>query len=138
MDLQRRAQGHSGGQGWQGTQGGGGGENGFWQNCATVASADSPSNPHWDPKLKPLSGLDLAVQEYLGKNVMCLDMFQKIRDFVEYWLPQFINDNRNYITVAIGCTGGQHRSVFMSTLLCEYFSKSNLVLTQVRHRELDL
>ena len=95
-------------------------------------------NPHWDPKLKPLSGLDLAVQEYLGKNVMCLDMFQKIRDFVEYWLPQFINDNRNYITVAIGCTGGQHRSVFMSTLLCEYFSKSNLVLTQVRHRELDL
>lgn len=95
-------------------------------------------NPHWDPKLKKLSGLDLPVQEYLSKDAMCLDMFQKIKDFVEYWLPHFINSNRNYITVAIGCTGGQHRSVFMSNLLGEYFSNNDQVQTLVRHRELDL
>jgi UPF0042 nucleotide-binding protein len=63
-------------------------------------------------------------------------MYQHIRDFIEHWLPSFIAENRNYITVAIGCTGGQHRSVYLSSLLADHFSDSKLVQTQIRHREL--
>ena len=95
-------------------------------------------NPHWDPALKKLSGVDKPVIEYLSSQTMCNEMFEKIRDFIDFWLPNFINDNRNYINVAIGCTGGQHRSVFLSNLLCKHFSLNETIQTQVRHRELNL
>jgi len=95
-------------------------------------------NPHWDVKLKPLTGLDAPVQAFFRKQAMCNEMFEKIRDFIDYWLPSFINDNRNYITVAIGCTGGQHRSVFISDRLNQHFSSSDTIHTLVRHRELNL
>ncbi|NND00582.1 MAG: RNase adapter RapZ [Gammaproteobacteria bacterium] len=95
-------------------------------------------NPHWDPELKSLTGLDPAVNEYLSGQPMCIEMYEKIRDFIEYWLPAFVNDNRNYITVAIGCTGGQHRSVFLCDMLSKHFGTSDLIQTQVRHRELNL
>lgn len=95
-------------------------------------------NPYWEPELRQLTGLDQAVRDYLSEQVMCMDMYEKIRDFIEHWLFSFIDDNRNYMTVAIGCTGGQHRSVFLSTLLQEHFSANELIQTQVRHRELNL
>jgi UPF0042 nucleotide-binding protein len=95
-------------------------------------------NPHWHPELKPLTGLDAAVQQYLDDKPACIEMHQQIRDFVEHWLPHFINDNRNYITVGIGCTGGQHRSVYMSNLLQQHFSNHSSIQTLVRHRELSL
>ncbi|MEM7359736.1 MAG: RNase adapter RapZ [Pseudomonadota bacterium] len=95
-------------------------------------------NPHWDPELRALTGLDPAVYKYLSEQDMCIDMYERIRDFIEHWLPSFVDDNRNYMTVAIGCTGGQHRSVFLSDLLRRHFSGNKLVQTQVRHRELNL
>ncbi|MFT4634238.1 MAG: UPF0042 nucleotide-binding protein [Arenicella sp.] len=95
-------------------------------------------NPHWNAELKLLTGLDQPVQDFLANKPVCTEMYQQIRNFVEYWLPHFINDNRNYITVGIGCTGGQHRSVYLTHLLKLHFSSQSNIQTLVRHRELRL
>lgn len=92
-------------------------------------------NPHWEPDLQPLSGLDPEVQEFLVNSTNVGEMISQIRDFIEYWLPAFQAENRSYITVAIGCTGGQHRSVFVADHLARHF-KSKPFNVQVRHREL--
>ena len=91
-------------------------------------------NPHYDAKLRPLSGRDAAVIEFLDNTPAVQDMFGDIRDFVERWLPSFVADNRSYLTVAIGCTGGQHRSVYLAEKLARHFEHQQQVL--VRHREL--
>lgn len=95
-------------------------------------------NPHWDPELKNLSGLDQPVKDFLANQPLCDDMFQHIKQFIEHWLPYFIAENRFYMTVAIGCTGGQHRSVYLSSLLEQYFSNNEQISTQIRHREINL
>ena len=91
-------------------------------------------NPHYNPVLQPLTGRDAAVVEFLDNTPGVQDMFGDIRDFVERWLPSFVADNRSYLTVAIGCTGGQHRSVYFAEKLARYFEQQQQVL--VRHREL--
>ena len=91
-------------------------------------------NPHYDPKLRPLTGRDAEVIEFLDHIPGVQDMFADIRDFVARWLPSFVADNRSYLTVAIGCTGGQHRSVYLAEKLAHYFEHQQQVL--VRHREL--
>ena len=91
-------------------------------------------NPHYNPELRPLTGRDAAVIEFLDNSAVVQDMFSDIRDFVERWLPGFVADNRSYLTVAIGCTGGQHRSVYLAEKLARYFEHQQQVL--VRHREL--
>ena len=93
-------------------------------------------NPHWDASLKPLTGLDKPVQEFLSSHDLVDEMYSQIRDFIEFWLPHFIRDNRNYITVGIGCTGGQHRSVFLVDRLQQHFAGLNTIHTLARHREL--
>lgn len=93
-------------------------------------------NPHWKADLKPLTGLDEPVQKFLLASEQTDAMYQQIKDFIDYWLPCFIQDNRNYMTVAIGCTGGQHRSVFLGQRLHQHFSKNRSILTLLRHREL--
>ncbi|MDY7540299.1 RNase adapter RapZ [Undibacterium sp. RTI2.1] len=91
-------------------------------------------NPHYDIQLRLLTGLDLPVIEYLNGQMMVHDLYEDIRRFIEKWLPSFKSDNRSYLTVAIGCTGGQHRSVYMVEKLAEYFKKTEQVL--VRHRRI--
>jgi UPF0042 nucleotide-binding protein len=91
-------------------------------------------NPHYNPVLQPLTGLDAAVIEFLEHTPSAQNMFGDIRDFVERWLPSFVADNRSYLTVAIGCTVGQHRSVYFAEKLALYFEQQQQVL--VRHREL--
>jgi UPF0042 nucleotide-binding protein len=91
-------------------------------------------NPHYDPRLRPLTGHDPAVVEYLQRDAQVEKMFVDIRNFVEAWLPAYIRDNRSYITIALGCTGGQHRSVYMVERLAAHFRKQ--VPALVRHREL--
>lgn len=91
-------------------------------------------NPHYDPALRPLTGKDGPVIAYLEADSNVNRMYDDIRRFVENWLPCFIQDNRNYLTVAIGCTGGQHRSVYFAERLAGHFADGNQVL--VRHREL--
>jgi RNase adapter protein RapZ len=92
-------------------------------------------NPHYETLLRPLTGKDAPVIAYLDGNNNVNRMFDDIRRFVDDWLPCFIRDNRSYLTVAIGCTGGRHRSVYFVERLARYFKGNNQVL--VRHRELD-
>jgi len=92
-------------------------------------------NPHYNPELRPLTGRDPEVIGFLENSSIVQDMFGDIRDFVERWLPGFVADNRSYLTVAIGCTGGQHRSVYLVEKLARYFKHQQQVL--VRHRELN-
>ena len=91
-------------------------------------------NPHYNPELRPLTGNDAAVIGFLENTPVAQDMFGDIRNFVERWLPCFVADNRSYLTVAIGCTGGQHRSVYLAEKLARHFEPQQQVL--VRHREL--
>ena len=91
-------------------------------------------NPHYDPDLRPLSGRDAAVMEFLERTPDVQKMYDDIRSFIENWLPCFLADNRSYLTVAIGCTGGQHRSVYLAEKLARHFETQQQVL--LRHREL--
>ncbi|MDZ7842214.1 MAG: RNase adapter RapZ [Gammaproteobacteria bacterium] len=92
-------------------------------------------NPHWEQELRQLSGLDPAVQAYLERSSNVREMISQIHGFLEYWLPAFQSEHRSYITVAIGCTGGQHRSVFIVDQLARHF-RDKPFNVQVRHREL--
>jgi len=91
-------------------------------------------NPHYDPQLRPFTGCDAPVIEFLGADPSTQKMREDIRNFVENWLPCFNRDNRSYLTVALGCTGGRHRSVYLAEVLAEHFRSRAPVL--VRHREL--
>jgi len=91
-------------------------------------------NPNYDPRLRPLTGRDPAVVEFLRSDKDAGRMLEDIRRFVKDWLPAFQRDNRSYLTVAIGCTGGQHRSVYFAEALAASFRNGVPVL--VRHREL--
>lgn len=91
-------------------------------------------NPNYDPKLRPLTGRDPAVVQFLCSDKDVCKMLDDIRRFVSDWLPAFHRDNRSYLTVAIGCTGGQHRSVYFAEALAASFRNGVPVL--VRHREL--
>lgn len=91
-------------------------------------------NPHYNEALRPLTGRDAPVIEFLEHTESAQKMYGDIRRFVEEWLPCFIADNRNYLTVAIGCTGGQHRSVYLAEKLARHFTAEQQVI--VRHREL--
>ena len=91
-------------------------------------------NPHYDPLLRPLTGCDAPVIDFLENTPDAQKMFADIRKFVADWLPCFLADNRSYLTVAIGCTGGQHRSVYFAEKLASHFKSQQQVL--LRHREL--
>lgn len=94
-------------------------------------------NPHWEPALRPLTGLDPAVIEFLGQQPEVVAMIADVRCFLETWLPRFEASNRSYLTVGIGCTGGQHRSVFIAETLARHFGAVRQHV-MARHRELKL
>ncbi|MCB4360103.1 RNase adapter RapZ [Quatrionicoccus australiensis] len=91
-------------------------------------------NPHYDTELRPLTGRDQPVIDFLEGETEVRRMRDDISRFVSNWLPAYIRDNRNYLTVAIGCTGGQHRSVYIAEWLGRQFARQARVL--VRHRTL--
>lgn len=91
-------------------------------------------NPYYDPALRPLTGRDAAVTSFLETQPEVLKMRDDIARFLGDWLPSYIRDNRAYLTVAIGCTGGQHRSVYLAEQLARLFAGRAQVL--VRHRTL--
>ncbi|EJL87196.1 putative P-loop-containing kinase [Herbaspirillum sp. CF444] len=91
-------------------------------------------NPHYDLRLRPLTGRDAPVIEFLADLPAVNELLGDIRNFVEKWLPSFKRDNRSYLTVAIGCTGGQHRSVYIVEQLAKHFSANENVV--IRHRQL--
>ena len=102
-----------------------------------VFDVRSLPNPHYDPRLRPLTGKDEPVKSFLDGQQSVRAMYDDIRNFVERWLPSFVQDNRSYLTIAIGCTGGQHRSVYFAEELGQYFRNEQQKVL-IRHRELNL
>jgi UPF0042 nucleotide-binding protein len=92
-------------------------------------------NPHYEPALRHQTGRDAAVAAFLQEQPEALQMLDHIRQFLAHWLVGLARDHRSYVTVAIGCTGGQHRSVFLVEQLAQAFADTWVTLT--RHRELD-
>jgi UPF0042 nucleotide-binding protein len=92
-------------------------------------------NPYWDTALRSLTGLDADVATFLNSQEEVREMVNDIRIYLEKWLPKYESNNRSYITVAVGCTGGQHRSVYIGEKLRKYFS-SKIKNVQIRHRDL--
>lgn len=94
-------------------------------------------NPHWDISLRALTGNDEGVVKFLEKEPDVMDMYDDIRKYLERWLPAYDANNRSYMTICIGCTGGQHRSVYLCNILTKHFQKT-LDDVQFQHRELNL
>jgi len=92
-------------------------------------------NPHWHKRLRPLTGKDEAVRAFLNSDHRVQMLKEEISSFLERWIPCFEADGRTYLTVAIGCTGGQHRSVYLVEQLSAHFQRCGRQI-QVRHREL--
>jgi len=92
-------------------------------------------NPHWKANLRNLTGMDQAVSDFLVEQPDVREMYADIEQYLESWLPRFEANNRSYITIAIGCTGGQHRSVYLANKLYKHFH-TRWENVQMRHREL--
>jgi UPF0042 nucleotide-binding protein len=92
-------------------------------------------NPHYESELRALTGRDSPVGDWLTAHPEVSQMQQHIEGFLDHWLPALVRDHRSYVTVAIGCTGGQHRSVYLVEQLARHYSSDWVTLR--RHRELD-
>ncbi|MCH1929450.1 RNase adapter RapZ [Shewanella sp. A25] len=92
-------------------------------------------NPHWEAELRPLTGLDEPVAEFLNRQPLVNKFIWQIENLLETWLPHLERNNRSYLTIAIGCTGGQHRSVYIAEQLAKRFSNGKHQVN-ARHREL--
>jgi len=110
-------------------------KNGIPLDADFVFDVRSLPNPHYDPVLKPLTGKDQAVITFLENTPAAIEMLSDIQHYIDKWLPSFDQDNRSYLTIAIGCTGGQHRSVYFVEQLSKHFRQQQKVI--VRHRELN-
>jgi UPF0042 nucleotide-binding protein len=99
-----------------------------------VLDARMIANPHYDPKLRPFTGRDAPVIDFLGRDAPAQRWLEDVRLLLARWLPEVVRENRSYVTVAIGCTGGRHRSVYMAERLAAAFGADWRVL--VRHRGL--
>jgi UPF0042 nucleotide-binding protein len=100
-----------------------------------VFDARSLPNPYWVSELRGCNGKDQPVIDFLQGEAIVQEFLHDIGQFIERWAPRFESDNRSYLTIAIGCTGGQHRSVFLVEALSKYF-KSKIPNVITRHREL--
>ncbi|MGX3021862.1 RNase adapter RapZ [Ursidibacter sp. B-7004-1] len=93
-------------------------------------------NPHWNPELRPMTGLEQPVIDFLERQTEVHNFIYHTRNYLEMWLPALEQNNRSYLTIAIGCTGGKHRSVFIAEQLAKYFAGRDKKV-QVRHRSLE-
>ncbi|MQP65656.1 RNase adapter RapZ [Niveispirillum sp. SYP-B3756] len=92
-------------------------------------------NPHWDPRLRPLSGLDQPVADYVAHDPDYVDFFQNLTRLLEPLLPRYVREGKHYLTIAIGCTGGKHRSVFIAHTLAEWLKERGYKVGEA-HRDL--
>lgn len=92
-------------------------------------------NPYWEPVLRSSDGLNENVAKFLEAQPQTAQLLNDIQQFLDTWIPKFISDNRNYMTIALGCTGGQHRSVYLAEKIAQHFQKKYQNI-QIRHREL--
>lgn len=110
-------------------------KNGAPNDADFVFDARCLPNPYWEETLRPFKGTDKPIQEFLEAQPSAQEFYWQLKIFLETWIPRFEEDNRNYLTVAIGCTGGHHRSVYIAEKLAKNFS-SLYPEVQIRHREL--
>ncbi len=112
-------------------------KNGIPQDADFVFDVRCLPNPHWERNLRPFTGLDKPVADFLSAQDKVIEMLNDTKQFLERWIKQFEEDNRSYLTIAIGCTGGQHRSVFLAKELSDHFINlgKNVIL---RHRDTKL
>ena len=94
-------------------------------------------NPHWSPELRPLSGRDAPVREFLDAQADVARYVEQVGGFLDAWLPRLRSDTRSYITVAFGCTGGRHRSVYLAERLAAHFRDGGWGDVAIHHREVD-
>lgn len=92
-------------------------------------------NPHWIPNLRAKTGLDQEVKDFLSQHEPVKEMLKDIISYLENWLPEFAENNRSYMTIAIGCTGGQHRSIYITDRIYQHF-KPSITNLQSRHRDI--
>ena len=93
-------------------------------------------NPHWVPTLRPQTGKDRAVQSYMRRQALTTRFLRRVTGFLRFLLPHYVEEGKAYLTVAIGCTGGRHRSVFIAEALKRELSSMQGVTTRVRHRDM--
>jgi len=93
-------------------------------------------NPHWEPRLRHQTGKQTEVIDFLEQHDSVKEMYDMIKDFLMVWVPRFAAENRRYLSISIGCTGGQHRSVYMVEQLGKYLSEYSTGKVTMRHREL--
>jgi UPF0042 nucleotide-binding protein len=94
-------------------------------------------NPHWDARLRPLSGRDIDVREYLEAQPEVVAYVAQVQGFLDAWLPKLRSETRSYVTVAFGCSGGRHRSVYLAERFARHFRETGWAEVAVHHRELD-
>ena len=94
-------------------------------------------NPHWNPELRPLSGRDANVRSFLDTQEHVGEYVAQVEQFLDTWLPRLRSDTRSYVTIAFGCTGGRHRSVYLAERLAEHCRTRDWGEVAVHHRELD-
>jgi len=94
-------------------------------------------NPHWDPELRPMSGREAPVRDYLEAQADVQRYIAQLTDFLDTWLPRLGNDTRSYVTVAFGCTGGKHRSVYLAERMARHAREQGWPEVATFHRELD-
>jgi RNase adapter protein RapZ len=111
-------------------------KDGVPQDADWVFDCRMLANPHYDPQLRPFTGCDAPVIEYLGRESAVQRWLDDVRGLLRHWLPEIVRENRSHVTVAIGCTGGRHRSVYLAEELAKAFRGDWRVL--VRHRALAL
>ncbi len=111
-------------------------KNGLPHDADLVFDVRALPNPHWHNDLRPLTGRDEKVGEFLARQPESGAMLDDISQFLDHWLPAYAANDRSYVTVAIGCTGGRHRSVYITEQLAHRLRNQGIPL-HVRHRELD-
>ncbi len=93
------------------------------------------ANPYWESHLAHFTGKDPEIVDFLQKQAETQDILSSLADFLDTWIPRFVSDNRPFLNVAIGCTGGQHRSVYVAETLYRHF-KEKFEQVLLKHREL--
>ena len=94
-------------------------------------------NPHWEPELRPLTGFDRRVIEHVGRDGRLKEFYDRVLPLLEYLLPQYVGEGKAHLVVAIGCTGGRHRSVVIAEDLAAQFRQDARYFVEVRHRDVD-
>jgi UPF0042 nucleotide-binding protein len=94
-------------------------------------------NPHWEPDLRPLTGFDSRIADYVGRDGRLAEFYDRVIPLLEYLLPQYVAEGKAHLVVAIGCTGGRHRSVVIAEHLASHFRSDDRYFIEIQHRDVD-